>query len=292
MKTEKKEKTLKVLVCYHKKDYLIEDKSFLPIQVGKSSSNVDLNITGDNTGDNISDKNYCYCELTGIYWAWKNLKNVDYIGLCHYRRFFDFHNQCRKGFPLTAFPVNTISEMDLSIPKSLLSQLDKGYVVMIKPFTFGHTLHLDYCANLISEDFHTLRLTINETQPQYIKEAFHETMYHNNKFSPYNMFIMKWSDFDQYCHWLFSLLSLVEKKKNISHYSPAQIRIYGYMGEYLLNVWVKAMNKKRLYKPVIWFNDTGDFWQGSLLKYRIRCLFNDIAVWFAKDRSRIFRLKK
>ena len=292
MKTEKKEKTLKVLVCYHKKDYLIEDKSFLPIQVGKSSSNVDLNITGDNTGDNISDKNYCYCELTGIYWAWKNLKNVDYIGLCHYRRFFDFHNQCRKGFPLTAFPVNTISEMDLSIPKSLLSQLDKGYVVMIKPFTFGHTLHLDYCANLISEDFHTLRLTINETQPQYIKEAFHETMYHNNKFSPYNMFIMKWSDFDQYCHWLFSLLSLVEKKKNISHYSPAQIRIYGYMGEYLLNVWVKSMNKKRLYKPVIWFNDTGDFWQGSLLKYRIRCLFNDIAVWFAKDRSRIFRLKK
>ena len=103
---------------------------------------------------------------------------------------------------------------------------------------------------------------------------------------------MKWEDFDKYCTWLFSLLSLVEQRTNIAHYSPTQIRIYGYMGEYLLNVWVRAMNKRRIYKPVLWFNDTGDFWGGSLVKYKLRCLFNDVAVWFAKDRSRIFRLKK
>lgn len=285
-------KNLKVLVCYHKEDYLIKDEHYLPIQVGRTSSKINLDMIGDDLGDNISNKNYCYCELTGLYWAWKNLKDVDYIGLCHYRRFFDFHNQCRKGFPLTAFPIKSISEFDLSIPDSLISQLDKGGVVMVKPFTFGHALYLDYCANLISEDFHTLRLTINETQPKEIKEAFHKIMYHNNKFSPYNMFIMKWEDFDKYCNWLFSLLALVEKRTKISHYSPTQIRIYGYMGEYLLNVWTEAMNIKRIYKPVIWFNDTGDFWNNSLLKYRVRCLFNNIAVWFAKDRSHIFRLKK
>lgn len=34
---------------------------------------------GDNTGDNISLRNPNYCELTGLYWAWKNLK-CDYIG--------------------------------------------------------------------------------------------------------------------------------------------------------------------------------------------------------------------
>lgn len=291
-KCETKKNNLKLLVCYHKGDFIVNEKFYMPIQVGKDCTQLNLEMIGDNTGDNISKKNYCYCELTGIYWAWKNLKNIDYIGLCHYRRFFDFHNQCRKGFPLTSFPTDSIKDMDLSIPESLFRKLDEGNVVMVKPFTFGHTLHLDYCANLISEDFHTLRLTINETQPKVYREAFHEVMYHSNKFSPYNMFIMRWDDFDNYCSWLFPLLALVEKRTNISHYSPNQIRIYGYMGEYLLNVWTTAMKIKRIYKPVIWFNNTGDFWNGSILKYKLRCIFNDIAVWFAKDRSRIFRLSK
>ena len=51
--------------------------------------------------DSISNKNDSYCELTGMYWALKNLKNVDVIGLCHYRRYFDFHKQCKWPYPIT-----------------------------------------------------------------------------------------------------------------------------------------------------------------------------------------------
>ena len=65
---------------------------FLPIQVGRAISSVDLGIQGDDTGDNISWKNRNYCELTALYWAWKNLKEVDIIGLCHYRRYFLLKN--------------------------------------------------------------------------------------------------------------------------------------------------------------------------------------------------------
>ena len=52
------------------------------------------NMIGDDTGDNISDKNREYCELTGIYQAWKNydkLGNPDYIGFIHYRRLLVFN---------------------------------------------------------------------------------------------------------------------------------------------------------------------------------------------------------
>ena len=63
-----------------------EDELYLPVQVG-SEGKEDIGFEKDNTGDNISGKNPFFCELTGLYWAWKNLK-CDYIGLVHYRRYF------------------------------------------------------------------------------------------------------------------------------------------------------------------------------------------------------------
>ena len=77
---------IKILVATHKKYWMPEDDVYLPIHVGREGK-ADLGYVGDNTGDNISEKNANYCELTGLYWAWKNLK-CDYIGLCHYRRYF------------------------------------------------------------------------------------------------------------------------------------------------------------------------------------------------------------
>ena len=82
---------LKILVCCHNQCVLPSDVFYLNIQVGTALSSLNLNMHKDNEGDNISSKNGTYCELTGLYWAWKNLK-CDYIGLCHYRRFFDFRD--------------------------------------------------------------------------------------------------------------------------------------------------------------------------------------------------------
>ena len=77
---------IKILVATHKKYWMPNDTCYLPVQVGREGK-ADLGYTGDNTGNNISEKNSSFCELTGIYWAWKNL-NADYVGLCHYRRYF------------------------------------------------------------------------------------------------------------------------------------------------------------------------------------------------------------
>lgn len=80
-----------ILVCAHKQDACLKTPPYQPVQVGRAISQTELPFAvGDDTGDNISDRNRHYCELTAHYWAWKNLHDADYIGLNHYRRYFDF----------------------------------------------------------------------------------------------------------------------------------------------------------------------------------------------------------
>ena len=76
---------IKVIVATHKHYRMPSDNCYMPLHVGKQGK-VDLGYLGDDSGDSISEKNGHYCELTGLYWAWKNLKS-DYIGLVHYRRY-------------------------------------------------------------------------------------------------------------------------------------------------------------------------------------------------------------
>ena len=85
----------KIFLSYHKPSVLLSDDVFCPIHVGRVMHEITpdswlaQNLIGDDTGDNISNKNANYCELTAQYWAWKNydkLGNPDYIGLMHYRR--------------------------------------------------------------------------------------------------------------------------------------------------------------------------------------------------------------
>lgn len=77
----------KIMIITHKKFYEPKSNIFIPLHVGKKGKE-DLGYIGDDTGENISEKNPNYCELTGQYWIWKNIKDVDYLGICHYRRFF------------------------------------------------------------------------------------------------------------------------------------------------------------------------------------------------------------
>ncbi len=79
-----------IYVCHHAAGIAFEDDVFRPIQVGRALASTTLPMRGDDTGDNISSKNREYCELTALYWAWKNDPDAAWIGFMHYRRFLDF----------------------------------------------------------------------------------------------------------------------------------------------------------------------------------------------------------
>ena len=85
--------TVKIIVATHKKYEMPQDAMYLPLHVGaegKTDQNgnpLDLGIKKIIQEKTFQTKNAAYCELTGLYWAWKNL-DTDYTGLAHYRRHF------------------------------------------------------------------------------------------------------------------------------------------------------------------------------------------------------------
>ena len=84
---------IKVVVAAHKPYRMPEAGVYVPLQVG-ASGKAPIRAPGgsadflrDDAGDGISGRNPNWCELTGLYWAWKNL-DADVLGLVHYRRHF------------------------------------------------------------------------------------------------------------------------------------------------------------------------------------------------------------
>lgn len=272
--------TLKILVCYHK-PYTVpknNDGVLFPIHVGKALTDTDLHMQADNEVngqpcDNISAKNESCCELTAMYWAWKNLKkiypDVKYVGLFHYRRFFAFHET--KAFrDLINKHENAILDYKLN-PEEIISILNRGYVIVPTRRIFPYPVYVEYSVNLISEDYRILKQVIGEKFHDYYYD-FIKTMEHGNTSLSYNMFIMKWEDFEEYCKWLFSVLAEVEPLVPYQHYSTYQKRVFGFMSEILFDVWLRK-NHKRLKFFDVYFYDK-DYIQDSKLVMCLKWLYH------------------
>ena len=234
---------LKVLVATHKKYWMPEDACYLPLHVGREGKN-DLGYVGDNTGDNISNKNANYCELTGLYWAWKNL-NCEYIGLCHYRRYFAKKEKVRDKKERI---------MGAHDYESLLEKYD--VILPTKRNYYIETVRSQYEHAHVKSDLDTVKQVIDELYPDY-SNAF-EVVMNRRRLHILNMFVMKKSLFDEYCKWLFTILFEVEKRVDISSYSVYEARIFGFLSERLFNVCAfekQELNCKEV--PVVFGAKTG-----------------------------------
>ena len=160
------------------------DPIYIPLQVGRALHE-DYGYLGDNTGDNISDKNPYYSELTGLYWIWKNYTDADYLGLCHYRRYFLNQNGTR------------MSESDYM---DILSEHD---VIIAKPGSGAYDYRTIYAR---AHDIRNLELTgeiIQELCPDYY-ETF-QSVCAGHLCYVGNLFVAPTVLFRAYCEWLFSI---------------------------------------------------------------------------------------
>ena len=226
---------IKIFICAHKEVPLPQHPYFLPIQAGAALHDAIKGYQPDNKGENISDKNPHFCELTCHYWAWKNLKNVDIVGLNHYRRYFDF----TRKWPQFSADKHFIATDKFLKQKYIFSNLEEllsKYDIILPVARHWRVSNTQqYGEYHIAKDWEMLRLIIKERHPKYMP-AFEKTMDHCNKSVGYNMFITHWKHFFAYSEWLFDILFEVERRVPPIE-DPIQSRIYGYMSERLINVF-------------------------------------------------------
>jgi len=266
---------IKIFICAHKEVELPQHPYFLPVQAGAALHDAIPGYQPDNEGENISVKNPHFCELTCHYWAWKNLKDIDIVGLNHYRRYFDF----QKKWPQFSADKRFIRTDDfLRQPYHFpdLEQLLQQYDIILPVARHWRVSNTrQYGEYHIAKDWEMLRQIIKEHSPQYIP-AFEKTMDHSNVSVGYNMFITNWEYFDTYSTWLFDILFEVERRVPPLD-DPIQSRIYGYMSERLINVFCEHHHLRILHVPLIMpLDECNDNLNISNLQATYRRITNDI----------------
>ena len=221
---------LKIIVAAHKPYWMPEDPAYLPVLVGAVRRRGDTPpYQRDDEGENISARNANWCELTGLYWAWKNLK-ADAVGLVHYRR----HFKGRGGIATGAEVAALLEKADVLLPRK------RNYFIETTRSQYVHAHH--------AEDLNVTRQILEERHPEYVK-AFDAAMA-STKGHRFNMFVMKRPQFDAYCTWLFDVLFELERRLDITSYSPYDARVFGFVAERLLDVWIATNGVRFLELPV------------------------------------------
>lgn len=293
---------IKILIAAHKKTPSLSSDVFQPIHVGRdiSSENVRNTLShyiGDNTGDNISNKNIQYAEVTALYWAWKNLdKDVSHVGLMHYGRFFNFSNE-NYSYPENIFDEindNTISKFklndetlydlcskfDLIIPEKWAmkkehiqyehkryNHYDEKVLNKLKCCDEELDLYEHYSLCHVRNDIDIAIDIIKDKYPEISKSMKISLTEKKARFT--NMFVMKRDIFEKYCTFLFDVFFEMEKKKNyfsneIYAKGSFHSRIFGFLAERLFSIYLDYIinfeGLKYVEKQIVFanFKDTPD----------------------------------
>ena len=182
------------------------------IQAGAALSEVKMCELRDNVGDNISHKNEFYCELTALYWIWKNENLTDYVGFNFYSRVFNFDEK-QLSYILSSGIDAIVPEAVILSPLRLLPKIQPRNNEMI-------------------EDF--LERAIAKTDSSYLNTF--KTLGKEGVILPSNIFILRRDIFCNYCQFVFAVLE--EYENLLSEFGKTiPPRHIGYMCEQLQSIW-------------------------------------------------------
>jgi hypothetical protein len=216
--------TLTIYTLTHKRFEIPPDPLYVPLRVGSAGKD-DFGYLRDDTGENISAQNCYYSELTGLYWIWKNVKDMEYVGTCHYRRYLI--NEQEKIFTRQEY-------------EQLLAEYD---LITTRKVHLNNSYHYGFSANHNIKALDMTGEVIRELYP-----AYHETFVRlvNGPDTYFgNIVVMKKTLYDEYCAWLFSIFFEVQKRISLENgEDDYHKRVFGFISEFLLLVWTTVRGLK------------------------------------------------
>lgn len=218
------ENELHVYVVHSIADRTLKEESIprsfeIPIQVGAALTDIEMFPVRDSQGENISEKNPQYCELTALYWIWKH-DRAKYVGLSHYRRKFEITEE--------------------QAEKLLNSDID---VVTTVPVLNFAGIRQQYCCDHEEKDWDIMLEAVKKIHPEYVSTA--DKVQNGIFYYAYNMFIARKEILDDYCEWLFPILSYCEEKIGTKTDSY-QNRYVGFLAERLLTIYFEHNRQYKL----------------------------------------------
>lgn len=218
--------SVRIFAMTHKQFDVPKEELYIPMHVGHAQAKQEYGYLGDDTGDNISDLNCYYAELSGVYWVWKNYTEADYVGICHYRRFLT--NEENKAFTQEQY-------------EALLQKYD---LITTKQLELPNSYHYGFGAHHKIETLVETGRIISEIYPEYY-DNFIELV-NGNKTYFGNIMVTSKALYDEYCEWLFTILFELQKRIDLTFEDDYHRRVFGFISEFLLLVWVKTRGLKAL----------------------------------------------
>lgn len=219
--------TTKIIIAAHKPTRIPKDDMYSPLQVG-AKGKASIGFARDDEGDNISEKNPNFCELTGLYFAWKNV-DCDVLGLVHYRRYFSSKSVQYRRFHGNFGSVLTKEEIE-----EILATSD--IIVPIKRKYYIETLYSHYAHTHDSYHLDLARRIIRDKCPEYL--PYVDETYSRPWGYMFNMFIAPKKLMDEYCEWMFDILFDLEPLIDTSGMDAFSARLFGRVSEILFNAWL------------------------------------------------------
>lgn len=256
---------LKIFVVYYKPAPLIKTEIFEPIQAGRAIANtpsrngtfttqqidwLSQNMIGDNTGENISELNRYFAEITALYWIWKNTSSP-YVGMFQYRRFLCLNTNTH--YPMVNFPSIRFLHLGINHLKTFSQQflhdleLEKKYILpwfathdilVSEPLKLNAYEH--YKEEHIISDLDAALDIIKEKYPEMYPFAM-QNIHSNTGVYPSNLFITRREILNQYAEWLFSILLPLYNniKDDVAIRDTEQKLAFAYLSERLFTIYFR-----------------------------------------------------
>ncbi len=217
---------IKIFTMAHKKFREPENEIYVPLHVGRANAE-DLGYQGDDIGDSISRWNNYYGELTGVYWVWKNERDADIIGVCHYRRFF-------------------LNEKGELLNQQEYEDILQNYDMIVSNEIHADSSYQEYFGEAHNvQDLFVVGEVIQERYPEYA--SYFQKAMEGDTYYYGNLMVTSRKLFQEYASWLFSILFEVEKRINVESYDLYNKRVFGFLSEQMIKIWAEK-NNLRLYE--------------------------------------------